>query len=157
MSYLVLLAIALAVGWWLTGSRASSLNERVYLRRRGYEPAQKPEPTPKVDRDAYLFSLIESLNDLSPFARERAAQELGRISESGNRDPRMLSGLLSALNDSDASVRRAVATALASLGDVEAVEHLRKRVEIEESAPARVSMQKAIEKLTLADDSNRGA
>jgi HEAT repeat protein len=147
MSYLILLAIALAVGWWLTGRRAASLNERLYLRRRGYEPSDRSGSARQVDKDAYLFSLIESLGDLSPFARERAAHELSRLCEGGNRDPRMFSGLVSALDDSDSSVRRAVAGALANLGDAEAIGHLKRRFEVEESAPARVSIQKAIEKL----------
>src|SRR5262245_48979554 len=115
MSFLVFIAIILAIAWWLSGRRASSLNERLYLRRRGYTGNDQPEPRPQVSRDAHLFSLIESLGDLSPFARERAAEELGRICESGNRDQRMASGLVKALNDNDASVRRAAAHALASL------------------------------------------
>ena len=42
----------------------------------------------------------------------------------------------------------ALGVALASLGDVDALEALQKRSEIEPSAPVRVALQRAIERLT---------
>jgi HEAT repeat protein len=59
----------------------------------------------------------------------------------------MLSALVAALDDSDASVRSAAAAALASLGSDEAIEPLRLRISVEESIHARAAMQRAVEKL----------
>jgi HEAT repeat protein len=147
MSIFIFIAIALALAWWFSGMRAGSRNERLYLRRRGYQQPEQPEQREPKPKDAYLFGLIESLGDLSPFSRERAAQELTRMCDSGKRDARMMGALVATLNDTDASVRRAAAGALASLGDAEALEPLQKRAEIEASAPVRVALQRAIEKL----------
>jgi len=148
MSYLVFIAIILALAWWLSGRRAASLNERLYLRRRGYGGNEQPEPKPQISRDAHLLGLIESLGDLSPFARERAAEELGRMCESGNRDARMTTALVKALDDNDASVRRAAAHALGNLGGEEAAESLKRRIEIEESFAVRNVLQKALGKIS---------
>jgi HEAT repeat protein len=61
----------------------------------------------------------------------------------------MLPPLLTALNDSDASVRSAVANALPHLGSTEAIAPLKRRLEVEESIHVRASLQRAIESLEL--------
>ena len=147
MTIVLLIAIGLAIAWWLNGRRAASFNEKLYLRRRGYQPEEPPEVTTQVSRDAHLFNLIESLTDLSPYARERAAEELSRLCASGRRDKRMLSPLISALDDNDPSVRRAVAMALGTFGGEEAAGSLNRRLEKEESVPVRSALKKAMENL----------
>jgi HEAT repeat protein len=59
----------------------------------------------------------------------------------------MLPALLAALNDRDASVRGAVAAALANLGDQQAVEALRVRREEDESIHVKAALDRAIQKL----------
>jgi hypothetical protein len=148
MPVIVIIVVAVVVVlWWANGQRTLSANEKLYLKRRGYAGAEEFDPGPPVPKDTRLFSLIESLNDLSPFARQRAAEELSRLCSSGQRDPRMLSPLISALGDSDASVRSTSAAALSNLGDVAAVEALRRRLEEEESIHVRAAVQRAITKL----------
>ena len=67
MLFLILsVVVIIAVIWWLNGERALSRNERLYLKRRGYEPPSEAEAAPPVSKDAHLFSLIESLSDISP-------------------------------------------------------------------------------------------
>ena len=146
----LLVLIALAVAWWLRSERALSRNERAYLKRRGYEVGESDEPGPPVRTDVRLFSLIESLGDISPFSRQRAAEELARMCKEGRRDPRMLSSLVGTLDDSDASVRCAVASALGDLGDPRAIEPLKRRKEIEESIHVRAVLHTALEKLEHA-------
>ena len=68
--------------------------------------------------------------------------------EAGTRDARMLPALVAALDDKDAAVRSAVATALGNLGHVEALAPLQQRLANEESIHVRSSLQKAIDKLT---------
>jgi hypothetical protein len=148
MLFLILIVIIIiAVMWWVNGERALSRNERLYLKRRGYEPPSEVEASAPLPKDAHLFSLIESLSDISPFARQRAAEDLSRMCTEGNRDARMLSSLVAALDDSDAAVRSAVAMALASLGDPASVEPLKRRLELEESIHVRASLERALEKL----------
>jgi hypothetical protein len=149
MLFLILfVVIVIAVVWWLNGQRVMSRNEWLYLKRRGYEAPSEAEPAARtVSKDAYLFSLIESLSDISPFARQRAAEDLSRMCVEGNRDPRMLPSLIVALDDSDASVRRAVVTALALLTDPSSVEALKRRMDVEESIQVRVSLEHALAKL----------
>ena len=138
MVFLILIVvIIIAVMWWVNGERALSRNERLYLKRRGYEPPSEVEAGAPVPKDARLFSLIESLSDISPFARQRAAEDLSRMCLEGNRDSRMLPSLIVALDDSDASVRSAVAIALRNLGDRASVEPLKRRLELEESIHVR--------------------
>lgn len=144
---ILIIVIAVALGYAFRSQQDLSLNERLYLRRRGYEPPAEVEERPQVSKDTRLFSAIESLSDLSSFARLRAAEDLSRMCESGNRDPRMSSSLVAALDDSDASVRGAAAKALAKLGDPESVESLRSRTEVEDSLHVRASLQQAIERL----------
>jgi len=80
---ILFVVIIIAVIWWLKGERALSRNERLYLKRRGYEPPSEAEAAPPVSKDAHLLSLIESLSDISPFARQRAAEDLSRMCVSG--------------------------------------------------------------------------
>jgi HEAT repeat protein len=148
MFFLILIVLAvIAIIWWLNGERALSRNERLYLKRRGYEPPSEVEAGPPVPKDAGLFSLIESLSDISPFARQRAAEDLSRMCVEGNRDSRMLSSLVATLDDSDAAVRSAVAIALRNLGDRASVEPLKRRLELEESIHVRASLERALERL----------
>ena len=143
---LIVLAVA-AILWWANSQRTMSANERLYLKQRGYASGEESDAGPPVAKETRLFSLIESLNDLSPFARQRAAEELSRLCASGQRDPRMLSPLVEALKDTDASVRSTAAGALSNLGDVAAVEQLKRRLEEEESIHVRGAVQRAIAKL----------
>jgi HEAT repeat protein len=148
MFFLILFVVAMiAVIWWLKGERALSRNEKLYLKRRGYEPPSEADAGPPVSKDARLFDLIESLSDISPFARQRAAEDLSRMCIEGNRDPRMLSGLLAALDDSEASVRTAVVKALTNLRDPSSVDALKRRMDVEESIQVRVSLEQALAKL----------
>jgi hypothetical protein len=148
MLFLILIVvIIIAVMWWLNGERALSRNEKLYLKRRGYEPPSEVEAGPPVSKDTRLFSLIESLSDISPFARQRAAEDLSRMCVEGSRDSRMLSGLLVALGDSEASVRAAAATALGNLGDARATESLMRRLEEEESVHTRTALERSLQKL----------
>jgi hypothetical protein len=107
----------------------------------------KSKPAHLSRKTPCLFSLIESLSDISPYARQRAAEDLSRMCIEGNRDPRMLSSLVATLDDSDASVRSAVAIALRNLGDRASVEPLKRRLEVEESLHVRPSLERALERL----------
>jgi HEAT repeat protein len=145
---ILVIVIVAAVFYGLSSHRRLSLNERLYLRRRGYEPPADINEGPPVSKDARLFSVIESLTDISPYARQRAAEDLSRMCASGERDSRMLSSLIAALNDSDASVRGAVAMALGKLGNPASIEPLTQRMQIEESIHVRASLEQALEKLS---------
>jgi hypothetical protein len=147
----IVLVIVIVIGfvYALSGDRMMSRNERLYLKRRGYEPPIEPGPGPPVSKDTRLFSLIESLSDLSPYSRQRAAEDLSRMCLSGEGDPRMLTSLITALDDSDAAVRGAVAMALGNLGDPASVEPMKRRMEMEESIHVRVALEQALEKLRI--------
>ena len=148
MFWIVVVAvIVIALLWKFNSERSISRNEKQYLKRRGYDAGEPPAEGPPVHKDTRLYSLIESLGDLSPFARQRAAEELSRMCEGGRGDRRMLPALLATLNDRDASVRGAVAAALANLGDEQAIESLKRRLEEEESIHVKAALNKAIEKL----------
>jgi HEAT repeat protein len=54
---------------------------------------------------------------------------------------------LAALNDRDASVRGAVAAALGNLGDRQAIEALKVRLEEDESIHVKAALDKAMRKL----------
>jgi len=143
----LIVLIVIAVMWWTNSGRGLSFNERQYLKSRGYAADATLDAGPPVTRDTRLFSLIESLADLSPYARQRAAEDLARLCQSDVRDGRMLQPLLRALEDSDAAVRSAVANALGQLGSPEAIATLKGRLEVEESVHVRASLQRAIETL----------
>jgi len=144
---ILVIVIVVALIFGFRGGRGLSLNETLYLKRRGYEPPIGIDEGPPVSKDTRLFNLIESLADISPFARQRAAEDLSRMCVSGQRDLRMLPALIAALDDSDASVRAAVATALGNLRDRSSLEVLKRRMDEEESIHVRASLEQAIEKL----------
>ena len=143
---LIIIIVAALIFGFRSG-RGLSLNETLYLKRRGYEPPVEIDEGPPVSKDTRLFSLIESLGDISPFARQRAAEDLSRMCLSGRRDTRMLPALIAALDDSDASVRTAVVTALGNLRDPSSLEALTRRLDEEESIQVRALLEQAIEKL----------
>ncbi|HXU39370.1 MAG TPA: HEAT repeat domain-containing protein [Blastocatellia bacterium] len=143
---ILIIVIAIALTYAFRSRQGLNRNERLYLKRRGYEPPTEIDERPRVSKDTPLFSAIESLSDVSAFARQRAAEDLARMCESGRRDPRMLSALIAALEDNDASVRGAVATALGKFGDAESIEALKKRMTLEESVHVRASLERALEK-----------
>jgi len=145
---ILIVVIVLALVYAFRSQQGLNSNERLYLKRRGYEPPAEFEDRPHVTKDTRIFNAIESLSDVSAFARQRAAEDLSRMCESGQRDPRMLSALIVALDDSDASVRRAVATALGTLRETGAIEPLKTRLELEESIHVRASLEQALEKLS---------
>jgi HEAT repeats len=144
-----ILVIVIVIGliYAFTSQRRLNLNERLYLKRRGYQPSADFDEGPPVSKDARLLNLIESLEDVSPYSRQRAAEDLSRLCASGQRDPRMLFPLIAALDDSDASVRSAVADALGNLGDPSSVEPLKTRMDREESIHVKASLQQALERL----------
>ena len=149
MLFIILVIVIIsALVYGLSGNRALNLNERLYLKRRGYEPPPiEIDEGPPVSKDARLFSLIESLGDISAYARQRAAEGLSQMCVSGKRDSRMLSSLIAALDDSEAAVRGAAAIALGNLGDPASVEPLKRRIDGEESIYVRASLEQALEKL----------
>lgn len=142
----VILIIAVVV-WWSRSKTIVSENERQYLKRRGYAADENLEPIVPVDKSARLFTAIESLTDLSPYSRQRAANDLARMCEEGQRDNRMFFPLVDALNDKDAGVRSAVANALSKLEDERAVTAIKQRLEIDESIQVIPSLRRALEKL----------
>jgi len=147
MLLILVIIIVVALVYALSSQRGLNLNERLYLKRRGYEPPiDIPEGRP-IPKDARLFSLIESLSDISPYARQKAAEDLSRMCASGQGDSRMLNPLIDTLDDRDASVRGAVATALGKLGDPASIEPLTRRMEVEDSIMVRASLTQALEKL----------
>jgi hypothetical protein len=148
MLFIVLIiVIVVALIYAFRDDGSLTFNERLYLKRRGYEPPIDVNAGAPVSRDARLFSLIESLSDISPFSRQRAAEDLSRMCTSGQRDPRMLSSLLAALDDTDAAVRGAVVKALGDLGDPVSVAPLTQRMEVEESIHVRASLEQALANL----------
>jgi HEAT repeat protein len=144
---LIVALVAILMIWWLKSDRALNRNEKLYLKRRGYAVEDSVEARTSVSPDTRLFAAIESLNDLSPASRQRAAQNLAQMCEQGSRDSIMFSALLEALNDSDAAVRSAVVTALEKFGDVRVLEFLEKRLEIEEALQTRAALQRVIKRL----------
>ena len=144
----LLVLIILAVVWWLSSKQAQSLNERIYLRRRGYDTGDGPAPGAQVARDTRLLTLLDSLGDVTPYSRQRAAEEIAQMCESGQSDPRMLAPLIAALDDDDnAGVRGAVASALGSLGDARAIGPLKRTADTDDSIHVRAAARKAVEKL----------
>ena len=145
---ILLIVIVSALVYAFSGNRALNRNERLYLKRRGYEaPPIEFDERPSVSSDVRLFSLIESLGDISAYARQRAAEDLSQMCASGKRDSRMLPPLIAALDDSEGAVRGAVALALGNLGDPASVDALHRRIETEESIYVRASLEHALEQL----------
>ena len=152
---ILVIVIVAALTYGLSSERRLNLNERLYLKRRGYEAPTDTNEGPPVSKDARLLSLIESLSDISPYARRRAAEDLSQMCASGQRDSRMLPALIPALDDSDAGVRGAVAIALANLGDPASVEPLKRRMDVEESIHVRAPLEQAIERLATSQTPTR--
>jgi hypothetical protein len=144
--FVIIIVVAIVYG--LNSQRRLNLNERIYLRSRGYEPPVEFDEGPPVSKDIRLLGLIESLSDISPYARQRAAEDLSRMCASGKRDQRMLPALVAALDDNDASVRAAVAMAVGNLGDPASIGPLKRRLELEESIHVKASLQQTLEKLS---------
>ncbi len=150
MFYVVTLVIILAAAiWWKRGNDRLSRNERLYLKRRGYDSGEAPERARPLSKDSRLFSLIESLEDVSPYSRQRAAEELSKMCEAGDPDSRMLSSLVFALDDCEPAVRTAVAKALGKLNDPAAIDHMKRRLDVEESIQVRAALQRVIESLEV--------
>jgi hypothetical protein len=145
--FIIAVVIAVIIVWWLNSNRALSRNEKSYLKRRGYEFEDRDEQKKSSNRDMQLLGLIDSLSDISPFSRQRAAEEISRLCRSGQRDERMYSALVSALDDNQPAVRSAVVAALVDLGDARAIEPLRHRLDDEESIQVRAALKLALEKL----------
>ena len=144
---ILVIVIVAGVAYALNSDRGLNLNERLYLKRRGYEPPLDANEGPPVSQDARLYSLIESLSDISPYARQRAVEDLSRMVTSSQHDPRVLPSLIGALDDSEASVRGAVAKALGKLGDKASVAPLERRMQVEESIHVRASLEQALQEL----------
>lgn len=144
---LIVVMVVLLVIWWSSGNRSLNRNERLYLKRRGYAVDEALDAGSPVTQASRWLTAIESLDDLSPSARQRAAQELARIVEQGGRDRLIFSALCDALDDSDAGVRNAVANALEKFGDAQAVDYLERRLAVEEALQTRAALQRAIKKL----------
>jgi HEAT repeat protein len=150
MLYVVLVVIILVAAlWWKRGNVRLSRNERLYLKRRGYEVDEPIDRARPVSKDSRLFGLIESLEDLSPYSRQRAAEELSKMCEAGERDRRMLSSLVFALDDSEPAVRTAVVNALGKLNDPAAIDHIKRRLAVEESIQVRAAAQRVLERLDV--------
>jgi HEAT repeat protein len=147
MPFLIIgIVIALIVAWYLSGNRAMSRNERLYLKRRGYAYDREERERP-VERDTRLLGLLDSLSDISPYSRQRAAEEISALCQSGQKDERMYGALVAALEDSQPSVRTAAVHALENLDDPRAIEILSRRLESEEAIQTRAAIKQAIEKL----------
>ncbi|HKV40382.1 MAG TPA: HEAT repeat domain-containing protein [Blastocatellia bacterium] len=146
---LLLLAILIVGGisWWLASKQSLNRNERVYLRSRGYDAGETVPEKPGVMPDSRLRDLLDSLDDITPYSRERAAEELSLLCQSGMRDERMFAPLVAALDDKNAAVRAAVAVALGHLGDQRAISSLSQVVEKDASSHARSQARRALEKL----------
>ncbi|MEW6131159.1 MAG: HEAT repeat domain-containing protein [Acidobacteriota bacterium] len=148
MAFIIFLLLAGAVYlWWSKRNSQLNHNEKLYLKRRGYASEEEIGIGSSVTQESRIFSAIESLNDLSPASRQRAAEDIAEMCRQGARDSLVYPALLEALNDSDANVRSAVAEALATVGDARASEALQTRLEIEEALQTRAALQKAITKL----------
>ena len=144
---ILLVLVAGGIIWWLNSRQAVSRNEKTYLRVRGYDAAEQPEERSAVRQEARLMDLLNSLDDVTPYSRERAAEEISLMCESGGRDERMFAPLAAALDDQNASVRGAAAMALGNLGDARAVSHLERVVGSDGSSHARNQARLALEKL----------
>jgi hypothetical protein len=146
----MLILVVLIVGgiiWWLNSNQAASRNERTYLKTRGYDPVEPPEVRSAARQEARLMDLLNSLDDVTPYSRERAAEELSLLCESGGRDERMFAPLVAALDDRNSSVRGAAAMALGNLGDARAVSHLERVMGGDGSSHARNQARLALQKL----------
>src|SRR5262249_28665353 len=149
---IVLVLIIGGIIWWYRGQRAVSLNERMYLRQRGYDPPDEPKGDRGVAQETRLMDLLDSLDDVTAYSRERAAGGIWRMCEAGQRDERMSAPLVTALDDSNASVRGAAAIALGHLGDSRAIEQLNRVADGDDSPHARAQARRALDRLNNVCD-----
>jgi len=152
---LTLIVVGLIVGgviWWYKSQRAMSLNERMYLRQRGYDAPDEPKGDRGVAQETRLMDLLDSLDDVTAYSRERAAEEISLMCESGQKDERMFAPLVTALDDSNASVRGAAAIALGHLGDSRAIEQLNRIADSDDSPHARAQARRALDRLNNVCD-----
>jgi HEAT repeat protein len=61
----------------------------------------------------------------------------------------MLSSLVFALDDSEPAVRTAVVNALGKLNDPAAIDHIKRRLAVEESIQVRAAAQRVLERLDV--------
>ena len=148
---IVIILVIAAVIWWGRGSRGLTYNERQYLKRRGYADEIIAAPPAPVAENSRLLSALDSLADLSPNARLRAAQELGKLCDEGKRDPVMFTSLVTALEDQDATVRRAAAETLGKLNDSRGIEYLRRRLEVDDSIHFQIAAKRALDTLQKSE------
>src|SRR5260370_19091309 len=150
------IVLGLIVGgaiWWYRSQRAVTLNERIYLRQRGYDPGDEPKGDRGVAKETRLMDLLDSLDDVTAYARERAADEISLMCESGQKDERMFAPLVAALDDSNAAVRGAAAIALGHLGDRRAIEQLNRVAAADDSPHPRAQARRALDKLEATEQS----
>jgi len=148
LPFIIFVIIVVTAIWWFSSNRALSRNEKSYLKRRGYEFETEDDAPRPVARDTRILNLIDSLEDVSPGSRQRAAEDLSRMCLAGERDERMFLPLKKALDDNQPAVRSAVVRALADLGDSRAIEPLREMMEDEESIQVQAAIKSALEKLS---------
>ncbi|HYL99459.1 MAG TPA: HEAT repeat domain-containing protein [Blastocatellia bacterium] len=158
MGGIILLAVLVgSVIWWLARRQSVDRNERSYLRSRGYSD-DKNVPSASISPESRMMDLLASLDDVTPYSRERAAEELSLMCDAGFRDERMFAPLATALEDPNAAVRSAVALALGKLGDIRAIAALKRTAENDDSGHARNQARLALERLeplVTADKENR--
>jgi hypothetical protein len=145
--FILLVLVVGGIIWWLNSNQAASRNEKTYLKTRGYDGGDRPEQRSVARQEARLMDLLNSLDDVTPYSRERAAEELSLLCVDGGRDERMFAPLVAALDDKNASVRGAAAMALGNLGDGRAISHLERVIGTDGSSHARNQAKMALEKL----------
>ena len=156
MPLIILMAIVVAaLIWWRKSGRSNTLNESAYLRSRGYTSDEREERRP-IPRDSRLVGLVDSLDDVTPYARQRAAEEIALMCEEGNKDSRFYAPLVAALDDNSAAVRGAVVIALEKLGDARAADRLKRVVELDDSIHVRAIAKRVVEKTSAEDRAESG-
>ena len=66
MSLIIVIVVVIGFAWWVKSQRTMSLNERLYLKRRGYAVEEPIDLGPPVPKDTRLINLIESLETCRP-------------------------------------------------------------------------------------------
>ncbi|PYP85294.1 MAG: hypothetical protein DMF61_17125 [Blastocatellia bacterium AA13] len=150
---IIIAVIGAALVWWYKSEHSSTLNEKAYLRGRGYS-ADGPEIRGPIPLDARVRSLIDSLDDVTPYARQRAAEEVALMCDEGQKDSRFFAPLVAALDDNSAAVRGAAVTALEKLGDSRAQVHLKRVVDSDDSIHVRAIARKVVERMSAVPSSS---